>query len=113
MWEREKLQPAETDKDCQATHNDWVKAEFFVFDEDKIRERCNNFVSKENMTELIVQLHPRRMKLSFMLQDWILCKKLIAIDYHFNHFYELTSNDDNRVEDSSHGFSCLLSTVCS
>lgn len=36
------------------------------------RDRCNELVSRENITELVktfAQLHPRRMKLLFMLQD--------------------------------------------
>ena len=36
------------------------------------RDRCNKLLSEENMRELVktfVQLHPRRMKLPFMLQD--------------------------------------------
>ena len=36
------------------------------------RDRCNKLVSAEKMEELVrlfIQLHPRRMKLSFMLAD--------------------------------------------
>lgn len=36
------------------------------------RDRCTHLTSKENITKLVTsfaQLHPRRMKLSFMLQD--------------------------------------------
>ena len=36
------------------------------------RERCNELLSEQNMKELVrsfVQLHPRRMKLPFMLPD--------------------------------------------
>ena len=36
------------------------------------RDRCNKLTSVENIGELVktfVQLHPRRMKLPFMLQD--------------------------------------------